>query len=411
MVASESIHVVLCEDALLEILVRLPSKSVLRCRAVCKSWRRITTARSFLAAHAARRPRQMLVITESCTVRAVPLSLYPALAPAPDDDNDDMGRRGYLCDPITRGKGGRVTMSLGLVASLDGMLLLQQSPGHYVLCNPTTRQWSKMPALDPRLCSTVYPCGFYFHCSSGEYRLLCHYVKVSASKNTSSPDLSSWEEYCNDYYYIISTSGDLPRRLARAPAYKRPNQKGYEYPMACREILHWCSFRPEATSTGKILAFHTVTETFRLVARPSCNNAAVALLELEGALCAMTFEDASLLNIWVLQDYESDRWMLRNQVQVVVPSQRNLRYDDELLVGRAIYDGRNTILIGHPYSSRLVWLYDLKEKKVRPQFDTISYPKFLVFSESLVLHAFFKPPWCFELGPVKFCDQLDSGHN
>ncbi|RCV16310.1 hypothetical protein SETIT_3G127800v2 [Setaria italica] len=249
-----SIHA-LCDDALLEILVRLPSKSVLRCRAVCKNWRRITTARSFLAAHAARRPRHMLVITQSWTVSAVPLSLYPGPAPA---DDDDMGWRGYLCDPITRGKDGRVTRSCGLLASLDGLLLLRRSPGHFMVCNPTTRQWSKLPALVPKPCSIVYPCGFYFHSSSGEYRLLCHY---------------SWEEYYyNDYYYIISTSGDLPRRLARAPAYNRPIGKGHEYPVACREILHWCSFRPEATSTGKILAFHTVTETFRLVARPPCNN-------------------------------------------------------------------------------------------------------------------------------------------
>ena len=42
----------LCEDALAEILVRLPSESVLRCRAVCRSWRRVAADRSFLAAHA-----------------------------------------------------------------------------------------------------------------------------------------------------------------------------------------------------------------------------------------------------------------------------------------------------------------------------------------------------------------------
>ena len=42
----------LCEDALAEILVRLPSESVLRCRAVCRSWRCVAADPSFLAAHA-----------------------------------------------------------------------------------------------------------------------------------------------------------------------------------------------------------------------------------------------------------------------------------------------------------------------------------------------------------------------
>jgi hypothetical protein len=67
-----------------------------------------------------------------------------------------------------------------------------------------------------------------------------------------------------------------------------------------------------------ILAFCTITKTLRLVARPPCNNRSTVLLELEGELCAVAFEDATLFNIWVLQDYESNRWMLRNQVQVVV---------------------------------------------------------------------------------------------
>jgi len=62
----QGIHA-LCEDALMEILTRLPSKSVLRCRAVCRTWHRLTTDRSFLAAH---RPLQMIT-----------LSLYGARAP------------------------------------------------------------------------------------------------------------------------------------------------------------------------------------------------------------------------------------------------------------------------------------------------------------------------------------------
>ena len=42
----------LCDDALMmEILVCLPTKSMLRCRAVCRTWRRVTTDRSFLAGH------------------------------------------------------------------------------------------------------------------------------------------------------------------------------------------------------------------------------------------------------------------------------------------------------------------------------------------------------------------------
>ncbi|CAL4895124.1 unnamed protein product [Urochloa decumbens] len=376
---------VLCEDALLEILARLPSKSVLRCRAVCKRWRRIATGRSFLAAHAARQPRQMLVITRSWTVRAVPLS-------AGDGDDDD-GRRGYLCDPIKRDKRGRYTRSGGsLLASLDGLLVLQQSPGNFVVCNPITRQWSRLPQVRPKTFPTVYPCGFYFHRPSGEYRVLCHVVEAEGDSD------SDWKYDYTDDYYITSTSGVMPRRLGPAPSSNHPIDMGYEYPVAWREILHWCSFRPEATSQGKILAFHTVAETFRLMARPPGTTSA-ALLELDGALCAVAFEGTTSLNIWVLQDYESERWMLRDQVVVVQPL-KSLHHG---LVSVAISDGADVILIRHCYNNSLVNLCDLKEKKVR-EIELVWFPRFLAFSESLVSHAFFQPPWCFELGPIKFCD-------
>jgi hypothetical protein len=117
---------------------------------------------------------------------------------------------------------------------------------------------------------------------------------------------------------MTTTDSDLPRWLARVLAYNHQIKQGYKYHVAFREILHWLSFRSEATSTGMILAFCTITKTLRLVARPPCNNRSTVLLELEGELCAVAFEDATLFNIWVLQDYESNRWMLRNQVQVVV---------------------------------------------------------------------------------------------
>ncbi|XP_044329375.1 uncharacterized protein [Triticum aestivum] len=39
-----------------EIFVRLPAKDVLRCRAVCRSWRRLASVPDFLLAHHRRQP-------------------------------------------------------------------------------------------------------------------------------------------------------------------------------------------------------------------------------------------------------------------------------------------------------------------------------------------------------------------
>ncbi|XP_062179523.1 F-box protein At5g49610-like [Phragmites australis] len=380
--AGESSHDGLCEDVLVQILVRLPSESVLRCRAVCKSWRRITTDRAFLAAHAARRPREMIVITESLTVSSIPLSL-----------EDDTGRRRFLCDPTKRANDGSATWC-SLLYSLDGLLVLRQRPGLYIICNPITRQWTNLPVLTPEPCFTAFPCGFYFHSSSGEYRLLCH--GVAKDEDEAMGTVYIW--YMKHDYYILSAGGTLPRLLGRAsfPAVL-PTIMGYERPTSHGGILHWFCSHPQATSTGKILAFHTVSETFQLMSRPPGVTIA-ALVEIDGALSAATMPSPTRLDIWVLQDYEAESWTLRLRVEVSPP--RRIR---DSFVSMAISAGGGAILFGDPYCP-VVRLCDLKEKGVRKEMYCRSAPLFLVFSESLVSHAFFESPRCPDLESINFPD-------
>lgn len=57
---ASSAHGLLVDDVVREILFRLPSASVLRFRAVCKHWRRITTCPVFLAIYSLRQPLELL---------------------------------------------------------------------------------------------------------------------------------------------------------------------------------------------------------------------------------------------------------------------------------------------------------------------------------------------------------------
>ncbi|RLN35773.1 F-box protein [Panicum miliaceum] len=352
----------LCDDALVDIFARLPSESVLRCRVVCKSWRRITTDGSFLAAHAARRPREMIVITPSSTVSAVPLTLDPA-------------RRRFLCDP---------TWSK-LRSSLHGLLVFEQRPGLYAVCNPVTRQWTNLPVLAPDPCFIAFTCGFYFH---GEYRLLCHGKEASPS--------SGWK----DYYYVLAAGATRPRRLSRAPA-DRP--WGYQQPVAHGEILYWSSKHPQVGRTGKMLAFDTASETFRLISGPPGAPMA-ALLELDGSLCAQNLLPCpTRLDIWVLQDHEAERWALRLRMEVPP-----LRSPCPCMVSTAISAGDGSmLLIGDPLCP-LVLLFDIEGKRLVKELHFRTAPSFLVFSESLVSHAFFQLPRCPELKPLKFPDRASG---
>jgi hypothetical protein len=200
---SAGIHA-LCDDVLVGILVRLPSKSVLRCRAVCRSWRRITTDRSFLADHAARRPLGMITLT-SPSVRA------PAVHSMSLSGGDGPPQSHLLYRQQLARDGTPMGDLFNVLYSLDGLLVLCQCRGLFIVCNPTTRQWTNLPAIAPEPCFTAIACGFYLHGSSGEYRLLCHGMGKEESRGTGSIRNG------NSHYYVLNAGGTLPRRLGRAP--------------------------------------------------------------------------------------------------------------------------------------------------------------------------------------------------
>uniref|UniRef100_K4AMU4 Uncharacterized protein n=1 Tax=Setaria italica TaxID=4555 RepID=K4AMU4_SETIT len=101
-------------------------------------WRLIATDPSLLAAHAARRPIEMI----SCI-------LHP--------------RSQISCKFST------------LEAARRRWKLLD---------NPITRQWTNLPALVPHPCFTALTCSFYLHVPSGEYRLLCHGLEQGAAASS-----------------------------------------------------------------------------------------------------------------------------------------------------------------------------------------------------------------------------------
>lgn len=375
----------LCDDVLVQILVRLPSKSVLRCRAVCQRWRRITTDGSFLAAHAAHAAsctREMIILPQhqfdpsSLAVETIRPSLDPSPRPIR-----------FLCNRTHRDW-------CRVLYSLDGLLVLEPRPSRYIICNPMTRQSASLPPLAPQPCFTAFACGFYLHGSSNEYRLLCHCLHGETEE----------ARHRQRSYYILSTGSTLPRRLGRAPTPAGPPTGCVEYdvPVPHRGILLWFSQHSEATRTGKMLAFHTVSETFRLMSRPpervGDTTTSRSLFELDGELCVAAMQSVTSLDIWVLQDYKAESWMLRHRVTMLGGS-------NDVTMRMVVSVGSGAILIGSPYCD-VARLYNLKDKKMHK--DVIfgpSLPTFLLFSESLVPHAFFDSPPHPQFESISFSDR------
>ena len=106
-----------------EVLVRLPAKDILRCRAVCRSWRGITSAPDFLLAHHQRQPSLPLV------------ALYGVHGILP------IFERGRPVLGFDDGEDFKVH------SSCDGLLLLSLSDRSFSICNPATRQCAPLPGI------------------------------------------------------------------------------------------------------------------------------------------------------------------------------------------------------------------------------------------------------------------------
>jgi hypothetical protein len=164
-----------------EILIRLPPKDTLCCRAVCKSWCRATSIHDFLVAHHRRQP--------SCPVigQFADTKHGPVVAAAFCDPRfvifHDTGTGNQRLWPVLRYATPPelyASVRLRLHDCRDGLLIVSNMVGFssrkrfFYICNPATRQCAPLPQLfepDLQLFTTTIA-GLYLHHPSGEYRVL-----------------------------------------------------------------------------------------------------------------------------------------------------------------------------------------------------------------------------------------------
>ncbi|CAL4890218.1 unnamed protein product [Urochloa decumbens] len=313
------------DDALAEILLLLPPPSVLRSRAVCKRWRRVTTCPSFVAAYSARRPLELLVYPDG-------YKLWP------DSKNILAG-----VDPLDPGAWGyrrflRMDRSLRLVDSRDGLLLLALGNTAFVLCNPATRQLARLPSPAPAPCMRLLVSGLYFHRPSGEHRVLCigHNHRREGGR---------------DFHYILSTGSGEPRRLGPvATATGRSNP----IPSACVALgatLHW-AHHPEADNS-RMVAFDTESEAFRLIPLPPLAAAAggdlpphIRAFDMDGTLAVSALVQGSLrMDVWALEaGAGGEAWARRLRIDLPPRRVREYWSSDEAVA--VVEGGRLLVVVG-----------------------------------------------------------------
>ncbi|XBI68192.1 hypothetical protein VPH35_047432 [Triticum aestivum] len=88
-------------------------------------------------------------------------------------------------------------------------------------------------------------------------------------------------------------------------------------PVLFRGSLHWNSME-DGSRSNMIMVFNTTAESFREMPAPVvfCG---VDLFEMDGMLAMSSFNDvATTIDIWMMQDYESEVWALKCRVELLV---------------------------------------------------------------------------------------------
>ncbi|TVT97990.1 hypothetical protein EJB05_56705, partial [Eragrostis curvula] len=363
----------LAEDAITEILLRLPAKSVIRFRAVCTAWRRIATDPHFLAAHARLRPADVLFYTylEPRRIRHARSSVVEMIAldtlPVSSDDASQRRRLISYSSKYPRKRG-----SCLLLSSCNGVLLFKDDKGSYILCNPVTRQWAELPWLAHGNRGTGFrEYAFYFHQPSSEYRLWCK---------------RDW--FISGTWDVLCTGATEPRQVDfHGEAVRTITDLVVTTPVDLHGRLHWPPHRAPGTDKMEIVMLETLSEMFRTMAGPpiSTTTRPINLFDMEGQLVVADLGEMYCINLWFLEDYDAGRWECRHRVATPWQNQWNLLR--VVMMG----DGEGNIILGH---QNCLLKHD-KRSKTLSMVNSVDTPQHNVklsrhvFRENLVQHPYF----------------------
>ncbi|XP_047065421.1 putative F-box protein At2g02030 [Lolium rigidum] len=305
------------EEIQQEILARLPPKSLLRCRAVCRSWRRLASDPAFLLHHHRHQPRLQLISTcrtaganDGYVRRLEAFHLRAAEARRPVFGFPNHFASRYSRFPVT--------------ASCDGLLVV----GRYSICNPATRQWGSL-STNPKL-HIERIVGLFRHQPSGEYRVL---YWTHSSMPYALPILPT-EVPCPNEYRVL-TVGTSESRLVDCPLAQMIGELGpiiCGAPVLLNGTLHVHWTMRSTVRYHKILVFDTVAETFRHMVPPSVNpRHAMHLLDMCGRLAVATSKDrVTGMSIFILQDEQKDVWAFHYRIKMPVMDIRRFQEQGNL---------------------------------------------------------------------------------
>ncbi|EMS65146.1 hypothetical protein TRIUR3_06451 [Triticum urartu] len=361
------------EIVLWEILARLDPRSLIRCRAVRRAWRRATSTRRFLLAHHARQP-------------AFPIAADNRYRTFLAFDHRSAATADAQFHTVAR-LGGSFSLEL----CCDGLLLVAKSGmlgnrARLAVCNPVTRQHASLPPLPD-----FNILGMYLHGPTDEYRLLLQWRGAMDWGDDSDFDSPTGKNGC----YVFALGSDQPPRYIGLSEPKFSSAY-FHGPARVRDSLHWCLFyRPGETpledceAGWELVVFDTIAESFRQMHAP-VDPTKSCILEMDdmlGIYCCN--KAAEVVDIWVLPNYDSEVWDLKYRVALPIAEIRGKLegHDGECYWYVTVASGGGDELLLASFGRSLFYI-DTHDKLVA-SFQDI-FPSRHRLKQTLVPHDFFR---------------------
>ncbi|KAG2626060.1 hypothetical protein PVAP13_3KG286754 [Panicum virgatum] len=280
--------VLLPDEIITEVLLRLPIKSILRFRAVCRSWAALLSSEEFCSLHMA--------------MAEVKPSLPKLLFVSPTENFDSTAV--YSCS---------------LLDHKDDLLFTLDYAPYYV-CNAATRAITRLPPCYDVPYATA---GLGFDALTRKYKVVRFSQGRGHEKQSFHCEICTLGGEEGDYWR--PAAGGVPFRFcnfARSAIWYAVFRKAP--PVFADGCLHWL-IEPEffvKMPRAAIISFSLTNETFSWVRSPSFAVSGAHLIELDGHLCMVRdlrkgLPAGSMLEIWKLEDYSSGGWSVNHRIDLL----------------------------------------------------------------------------------------------
>ncbi|XP_042515311.1 F-box protein CPR1-like [Macadamia integrifolia] len=281
----------LSEDLIIHVLSRLPVKSLLRFKCVCKPWYALITDPAFIKMHLT----QSLATNTNLTLivnKSKSINFYSV-------DLDACELNQAFKSPIFR--------TTDILGSCNGLLCISNCNNDMYLWNPSTRSHHKLPSTPADYIPYHYAAyGFGYDPTTDDYKL----IRV-------------WQFYRNDdnswhsEVKVYSLSTNSWRMIEDVPF--PPIRRQWLCGVLANSALHWIAkVKPGYHSgLGLIVSFDLKDEEYREVPLPDFVDDVdivdkMFLMKfgvLGGQLCLL-FNSSIRIEIWVMKDYGArDSWV------------------------------------------------------------------------------------------------------